>query len=189
MYHEERVLKVEFQSFKFQKVKAPKICDPPPPIHFPRKAAEYVFIQTKLWSLVEISRLPYNIFQSLIVVLSEWRKGKLRQHYSVTAADQFVRACKEGRCMAYIVHDLLLICMVGVETEQLNEILASRFGVRKESRLHQHTLLLNVYMLFSRLFLINWLFNLFVYFAAIMKQPALAVDSGNLLCQLSRLSS
>ena len=38
--------------------------------------------------------------------------------------------------MAYIVHDLLLICMVGAETEQINEVLARRFGVRKESRLH-----------------------------------------------------
>jgi len=50
--------------------------------------------------------------------------------------------------------------------------------------MHQHALLLNVYMLFSSI--INWLINLFVYFAAIMTQP-LAVNSGNLLCQLSRI--
>ena len=49
------------------------------------------------YGVLKISSLPYKILQSLIVVVSEWRKGKLKQHYSVTAADQFVRLRTEGR--------------------------------------------------------------------------------------------
>ena len=50
-------------------------------------------------------------------------------------------------------------------TEQLmiNGELAPRVGVREETILYQHALLLNVYMLISSLKLFNWLINLFLY--------------------------
>lgn len=64
------------------------------------------------------------------------------------------------------------------QTEPFNEELTPRVGIREESTLHQHSLLLNVFMLSSSFFLINSLINLLVYFTAKMKQ-LLSVNSRN----------
>lgn len=127
MRQEERVLKVKFQSLVSKKWKYQKQVTPHPshPISLVRQQNR--LLPKQKYGALKISRLPYKIFQSLIiVVVSEWRKGKPRQHYSVTAADQFVRMCTEGGCNGLYIQLFMISCWSAwsAQTEQLNEVLA-----------------------------------------------------------------
>lgn len=99
-------------------MKVPKIIDSTSFHPISRVKQQNKFLPRQNYGVSKISRLPYKILQSLIIVVSEWRKGQLKKHYSVTAEQNFVRmrtertlsACaqREGvvglhsRCLAHL---------------------------------------------------------------------------------------
>lgn len=142
-------------------MKVPKIFDSTSFHPISRVKQQNKFLPTQNYGVSKISRLPYKILQSLIVVVSEWRKGQLKQHYSVTAEqnfvrmrteENFVRMRTEGGC-CWSTFKMSCSSEWSALTEQLMIYgeLAPRVGVREETILYQHALLLNVYMLISSL--------------------------------------
>ena len=71
------VLKVGFQTLLSKMFKYQKYVTPPlPPISLVRR--QNTFLPRLNHWVFKISRLPFTILQRLIVVVSEWRKRKLR---------------------------------------------------------------------------------------------------------------
>lgn len=159
MRREEKVLKVEFLFFYLLVSKNKSDPNPSDSIFLVRQRNTFLPRQTWSYGVSKISRLPYKTLQSLIVVVSEWRKGQLKQHYSVTAEENFVRMRTEenfvhmrteGGC-CWPTFKMCCWSAWSALTEQLmiNDELAPRVGVREETKLYQHAL--NVYMLISSL--------------------------------------
>lgn len=151
---------------------------PLPPTSFPSWDKRTRFYPEKTM----LSRLPCKILQSPIVVVSECRKDKLKQHYSVTAAERFVRVHIERKRWPTFNGQSWSFADLHSRCRLYNSITYFHVGLafaRKGHCTNVHCSQMFICFLQASCILIGLLTYLFI--------SQLAVNSRNLLFQLSQI--